>query len=141
MDYQRKKFEEVLKKTTEVRDFYENSIKELNSILDYMDKHVEILETDNVDTIILKKYIEYGSIKRVCEFINEKGYRIATNYSNRKYTTEDISQTIYPYKRNEDGEERIIDADEDLKEVVKSMHLYIFGSSYGKLRVKEFNKK
>lgn len=137
IEYQKEKFKEVLEKTEAYKKFYEENIKELITIIDYMGRDISIKESDNVETIILKKYIEYGSIKNVCEFINEKGYRITTKYSDRKYTKDDISQIIYPYKRY-DEEERVINADEELKEVAKKVHIYMACSSYGRLRVKEY---
>lgn len=91
-----------------------------------MERDISIKESDNIETIILKKYIEFGAIKRVCEFLNDNGYRFITKDYNRKYTTDDVSQIIFPYKHNED---------EELKDVVKRMHLYIFNSSYGRLKV------
>lgn len=140
IEHQKNKFREVLKKTEAIKNLYEENVKELKDILDYMNKDISIKESDNVETIILKKYIEYGSIKNVCEFINDKGYRVTTKYSNRKYTNEDVSKIIYPYQSYEDEEEIVINADEELKEIVKKIHLYIFNGSYGRLKVKEFNK-
>jgi hypothetical protein len=140
MEQQKKKFKEVLQKTEDIKNFYEENVKELQYILDYMGKDISIKESDNIETMILKKYIEYGAIKRVCDFLNDKGYRLITKDYNRKYTADDVSQIIYPYKRHEDDEEKFINADEELKEVVKKMHLYIFDSSYGRLKVKELNK-
>lgn len=140
MEHQKEKFKEVLEKTEEIKNFYDENIKELKSILDYMERDISIKESDNIETIILKKYIEYGAIKRVCDFLNDNGYRLITKDYNRKYKADDVSQIIYPYKRHEDDEEKVINADEDLKEVVKKMHLYIFNSSYGRLKVKELNK-
>lgn len=142
IEQQKKKFKEVLEKTEEIKNFHEENIKELKDILDFMDKDLAVKESDNVDTIILKKYIEYGSMKEVQKYINDLGYRIKTDsyVGSRKYTIEDISQVVYPYQRYEDEEQRVINADEEFKEMAKKIHLYIYNSSYGKLRVKEFNK-
>lgn len=138
IEQQKRKFKEILEKTEEIKNFHEENIKELKYILDYMERDISIKESDNIETIILKKYIECGAIKRVCEFLNDNGYRLITKDYNRKYTTDDVSQVIFPYKHNEDDEEKVINADEELKDVVKRMHLYIFNSSYGRLKVKEF---
>lgn len=142
LEHQKQKFGKLLEDTEKIRDFYNNSISEIKTILEYMDRDISIKEDDNIDTIILKKYIEYGNMKDVQKCINDLGYRIQTDsyIGSRKYTTEDISQTIYPYKRYEDDEQKVVNADEELKEVVKKIHIYMYNSSYGKLKVKEFNK-
>lgn len=136
---QRLKFNNLLEKTNDVKKFYENNIDQLNDIIQYLEEdNVELKENDNVETVVLKKYIEEGSIKRVCEFINSAGYRIITKYSDRKYTTDDISQIIFPYPKREGEEKKVVNADERLKSIAKEMHIYFYGSVYGVLRVKDY---
>lgn len=143
LEKQKTRFKKVLEQTEEIKNFYEKNVNEIKKVLDYFEKDISIKDSDSKDTIILKKYIECGSMKKVCEFMNEEGHRITTKYSERKYTTEDISQTIYPYKRNgeEDKEERVINATEELKEVALIIHWYLYYSSYGKLKVCRFDRE
>lgn len=142
MEHQRNKFKKLLEETQEVVDFYNKSIEDIKNILEYMDGDIQINEDDTIDTIILKKYMEYGNMKDVQKYINDSGYKVKTDsyIGSRKYTLDDISQTVYPYARLESQELKKVNADEELKEIVKKMHLYIFNSSYGRLRVKEFKK-
>ncbi|EES48696.1 hypothetical protein NE172_08965 [Clostridium botulinum] len=141
LEHQIKKFQNLLEKTEEARDWYNKNIEEIKQILEYIKNDISVKAEDNIDTIILKKYIEYGNMKDVQKYIDDLGYRIKTEsyIGSRKYTAEDISQVVYPYEKG-DEKPREVNADEMLKEVVKKMHLYIFNSSYGKLKVREFNK-
>lgn len=137
IEEQKNRFQEVLKKTEEIVEGHQKNVQALKELLAYMEGDIAVKENDSVHTVILKKYMELGAIKKVQEFINESGYRIKTKAGERKYTATDISKVIFPYKENEDDEEPVIDADEELQSAVKFMHVYISSMGYGKLRVRE----
>lgn len=71
------KFEIVLNETKKKKELYENNIIELDEIINYLKSDLVIKkDSDSVETIILKSYIELGGIKPTCDYINENGYRI-----------------------------------------------------------------
>lgn len=63
-------------------------IKELNKLKRLLS--IPIADSDNVEEIIFKKYLELESVAKVAEFINGLGHR----KGNRKYIANDISSAI-----------------------------------------------
>ncbi|AWK52222.1 hypothetical protein DIC82_14985 [Clostridium beijerinckii] len=53
-------------------------------------------ETDDINSIVFKKYIELSDVRRVADYINSLGLKIPTNtyVGERKYLTNDITQIL-----------------------------------------------
>lgn len=75
-----------------VADAFIIKIKNFTDILE----ECEVLESDSIETIIFKKYIELNELTKVADYINDKGYRIKTSsyIGERKYISNDISEVI-----------------------------------------------
>ena len=57
-------------------------------------QRIKKIKTEDINLIIYIKYIQIEHVKEVAKEINEMGYRIETEHSNRKYTSDDISKII-----------------------------------------------
>jgi len=109
-------------KYQKIRDKVELKMNELDMILRVIE-HCEVKENDNLETIVLKKYIEFENVTEVANSINELGYRIKTNshVGVRKYTTNDISNILT---------DNDIDVEKELKESTATMFKHNRGIAY-----------
>ncbi len=93
----------------------ENNIKKNLELLNKLIKYKNY-KYKNFYEEVLQKYIEYQSVVKVADYLNQKGYRIATDNSNRKYFSNDISEIIMA---------KDIDADPGLHAFAKKIHLHM----------------
>jgi len=76
---------------------------ELNERIEEMRKHMEYLERirdtepKGISEIICKKYVEYGKIQKVWEYLSENQYK---KDSGIKYSKENISEIIDKSDKN-----------------------------------------
>lgn len=87
------KYEELAKKITSK---YRAEMKRIKGIIKVIEDNSSICESDTLETIIFKKYLEMENVQKVAEYINELGYRIKTQsyIGQRKYIGNDISEII-----------------------------------------------
>lgn len=125
------KFKKVLQQTIEKKAMYEKNIEELENVIEFMKSDLVVIkENDNIDTIILKAYVENGSMPLTCNYMNEKGYKVPSPTGGRKYTIKDISDIVSDFENK--------NIDSKLKSIVRTVYTYKSLSSYGKLKIKEF---
>lgn len=105
-------------KYKKLKNKMQEKINILDKIIKVIDENKEISETDNFETIVFKKYLEFENVTKVAKYINELGYRIKTNsyIGERKYIGTDITNII----------SHEADVEKELKEVV----IYIQGLNY-----------
>jgi len=94
-----KNMDKILLKLIKEKSKIQKTIDCIENIKKYSDEN-KIVEGDSPETIILKKYLELGTLKKVCEFINQVGFKIYDieykngNKPGRKYRPSDISPVI-----------------------------------------------
>jgi hypothetical protein len=93
----------------------ENNIKKNVELLNELIRYQKF-ECTNFNEEVLREYIQQQSVVKVADYFNQNGYRIATDNSNRKYISNDISQIIMA---------KDIDADPGLHAFAKKIHLHM----------------
>ena len=81
----------------------EKQIKELEEKKKLLQR-IYSIKTDDVNELVYIKYIQLESVTEVAREINKAGYRIKTNYSERKYISNDISEILCTKNAINDGE-------------------------------------
>ena len=109
LEYRKSKYQKI-------RDKVELKMNELDMILRVIE-HCEVKENDNLETIVLKKYIEFENTLDVADSISKLGYRMKTDshIGSRKYTSREISNIL-----NKDAAE----VEKELKESITTMFNY-----------------
>lgn len=98
----------------------DKEIKELSIIKEKL-LYFSALECNNINDIILQKYIELQSVKEVADYLNAKEYRIASASGSRKYISNDVSELILSTNLN---------ANKELKEFTKELFNFMRGKTY-----------
>ncbi|GMQ60318.1 hypothetical protein AN1V17_47180 [Vallitalea sediminicola] len=102
----------------------DNRVEELRLIKSKMLNLLDI-ETDNIYDLILQMYIEIQSVKMVADYINDKGFRIETEFADkvsiRKYISNDITEIILS---------NTVECNTDLKQYAKTLFNYNKGRQY-----------
>ncbi|HFL3523733.1 TPA: hypothetical protein ACG3Q9_003316 [Clostridioides difficile] len=111
LDFIRKKQEKLLKLKKKVKKNYDSKINKLELYLKVLEESV-IDESDHVELVTFKLYLQLENVVKVTRTINDLGFRIKTStYSKeRRYTTNDITSIITDSFAN---------VDEDLKMLVQ----------------------
>lgn len=111
LDFIRKKQEKLLKLKKKVKKNYDSKIDKLDLYLKVLEESV-IDESDHVELVTFKLYLQLENVVKVTRTINDLGFRIKTRtYSKeRRYTTNDITSIITDSFAN---------VDEDLKMLVQ----------------------
>lgn len=91
---------------------YNKEISIVNNILDTIEKYSSIKDSDNFETIVFKKYLEFENVTKVAKYLNDSGYRVKTQsyIGERKYKGTDITDIITSLD---------INVDKQLKETVQ----------------------
>ncbi|HBG5129743.1 TPA: hypothetical protein KQF77_003587 [Clostridioides difficile] len=95
LDFIKKKQEKLLKLKKKVKKNYDSNINKIDSYLKILEKSI-IDESDHVELVVFKLYLQLENVVKVTETVNDLGFRIKTNtYAReRKYSTNDITSII-----------------------------------------------
>lgn len=105
-----KKYKNKIKKETKK---YNENMKKYKEIIKVIEENTEIKDTDSLETIVFKKYLELENVQSVAKYINDLGYRIKTNsyVGERKYKGTDITNILA----------KDVDVEKKLKKVVQNL--------------------
>lgn len=104
----------------EKKDKYNKVVIAFNNKIDSLINNFEkckLNNLDSIDTIVFKKYIELGEVKKVSDYLNAEGYKVKTKtyLGCRKYGPNDITNIL----KNKQVEQWLIDAVEEMKSIDK----------------------
>ncbi|RII32839.1 hypothetical protein D2A34_21825 [Clostridium chromiireducens] len=87
--------EELLEKKAKYRTIAAKFSYKIDRFVNVLDK-CTIAPNDSLETIVFKKYLEFGDLVKVTSYINNQGYRIKTSSykGERKFITNDIADII-----------------------------------------------
>ena len=95
LDFIKKKQEKLLKLKKKIKKNYDSNINKIDSYLKILEESI-IDESDHVELVVFKLYLQLENVVKVTETVNDLGFRIKTNtYAReRKYSTNDITSII-----------------------------------------------
>lgn len=120
-DFIDKRRVKLLKSREKIENQYKKQLGLIDNYINVLEKSA-IAETDEVEAIAFKLYMQLDSVSKVADVINSLDFRIITNsiQGKRKYNSNDITAII----TNKDA-----NVEENLKEAVQEIQKMNYGKS------------